>query len=128
MESRHDARKHWAHTMHGARWRSCLANDEALRGLPRVPQDFDDITRQAVGYYPLIAQGENGEQKAKQAYPEIALAEAAWDHPALRSAIQVLVIANVAVAEICEKLDLSPAVLNIVEALFFDVRPVVADR
>ena len=91
-----------------------------------MPPTFDAPTRAAADFSRLKSMGESGRIRAHQKYPEIALAEAVWGQPELRSAIQSLVIANVPAAEVCEKLNLQSSVLQVIEDLYFDVRPMLS--
>lgn len=126
MESRLELGRQMRRTMYGVAWRHQLAVGRAQQDRVRMPAEFDAATRAAADFSRLSAQGESGRAKAHQKYPEIALAEAAWGQPALRSAIQSLVIANVPAAEVCEQLNLQSPVLQAIEDLYFDVRPMLS--
>lgn len=126
MESGLDMWRQMRRTMHGVDWRNQLAAEQAQSDRVRMPPELDAATRDAADYVRLKARDERGPIKASQKYPEIALAEAAWGQPALRSAIQSLLIANVPAAELCEKLNLQPSVLQVIEDLYFDVRPMLS--
>ena len=109
----------------GANWRKHLAEDYAARDKVRMPGEFDAATRQAAEFYRLQSQGEPGQAAAGKKYPDIATAVAAWRQPELRVAVQILVLANVPAAEICELLQVQEAILQVIENLYFDVRPML---
>jgi hypothetical protein len=126
MESRLESWRRMKRTKHGVGWRYSLAIEHAQRDRFRMPTEFDAVTRDAADFFRLNTQGERGEAKARQKYPEFALAAAAWRQSTSRSAIQILVLADVAAAEICEMLHLQLSVLQIAEALYFDARPMLS--
>ena len=126
MDSGLDMWRQMRRTMHGVDWRNQLAAERIECDRVRMPPTFDAPTRAAADFSRLKSMGESGRIRAHQKYPEIALAEAVWGQPELRSAIQSLVIANVPAAEVCEKLNLQSSVLQVIEDLYFDVRPMLS--
>jgi hypothetical protein len=114
--------RRWRHTELGADWRLQLARRHVESEKRRMPIDFDSATRSLAEYLQSKEQGDAFSAAADSRSPHIALAESAWAQPELRAAVQMLVLADVAVPEICEQLDLEADVLTTIEDLYFDVR------
>jgi hypothetical protein len=111
-------------TEFGAAWRKQLVMRFVAGGSPRPPVEFDALMRQAVKYFRRVARGASA--AAERNDPDLAAAEVLWGQTELRCAVQSLVLANVDAAEICGLLQLESSVLQILEALYWDVRPMLA--
>jgi len=113
------------HTELGADWRWRSAIDFVASGKARMPVEFDAATREAGDFLRRKSQGEQHAADARRKYPFIAMAEAAWSQSELRAALQTLVLGNVPPADICTLLQLEQSVLEVIENLHFDVRPLL---
>ena len=107
----------------GPAWRRSLALEHVAHGTARIPATFDSATRRAAEYFRQQNRGEAGAAQAGKKHPDLKLAEEAWNQAELRAAVQKLVLANVPSSEVCELMQLKPAVLTWIESLWFDVRP-----
>lgn len=125
METRWELVRQMRRLELGADWRKRLAEEFASGDKVRMPGEFDAATRQAVDYFRRLLQGERGRAGAGERYPDIATAVAAWEQSELRTAIQMLVLADVPAAEICAQLQMQESVLQVIESLYFDVRPML---
>lgn len=106
----------------GGGWRWRLATDFVASGKRRMPPEFDETTRGFGKYLLLKAQEEGAASRANERYPHFAAAESAWNQPELRAAVQMLVLADVAVDEMGRFLNVAADVLNSIEDVYFDVR------
>lgn len=106
------------HNALGADWRWRSASAFVASGKARMPVEFDAATRQAAEYLRGKAQGE-------RKLPSLAAAEAFWSHPEQRASAQILILGNLPPAEICDVLQMEQSGLEVLETLFFDVRPML---
>lgn len=107
----------------GPAWRCSSALDHVAQGAARIPATFDSATRRAADYFRQQSRGKAGAAQASKKHPDLKLAEDAWNQAELRAAVQKLVLADVPSSEVCELMQLKPAVLTWIESLWFDVRP-----
>jgi hypothetical protein len=109
----------------GPDWRRQLAIAAAGQGGRRRVNSLDEATRRAAKFYALSDRGPAGTAEAARHYPEIAAAHAAWNTPALRDHLQLMLLGNLEPAEIAERLELSLPIVQTIEDLLFDVRSVL---
>lgn len=110
----------------GPAWRWRSARSYVDSGQVRMSVEFDVATRNAGDFLRRKSHSEADSVKADKKYPLLAAAEAAWRRPDLRAPIQMLVLAGLAASEICECLKLEAEVLEVIESLHFDVRPLLS--
>lgn len=125
MISRPKQLVHAERYFHGPDWRRQLAIAAAERGGRRRGIRLDEVIRRAADFYWLRQQGSSNARTAADRYPEIAAAEAAWSNPSLREQLQLMLLGGCEPAEIAARLELSPTVVEMIEGLFFDVRPMI---
>jgi len=88
-------------------------------------ESLDAPTRRAADFFRMRSRGPHGQLRAERTYADIAGAEAVWADPFLRGPLQLLLLGDCSPAEIVDRLSLDPAVLQAIEDLYFDVRPML---
>jgi hypothetical protein len=106
------------------RWESGL--EAANSGRPPKQAAGDRAVIRAADFCRRRDRGQAGAVDARQKYPDIAAAEAAWNEPTIRERLQLLVLGDVPADEIATRLDLRSDVVQAIEDLYFDVRPALS--
>lgn len=107
----------------GAEWRRALAIRQAAA--TGFAGGGDALVRRYVRYLRLRGQGAAAEFRAAELHPDFAAADALWENFAARLPIQLLLLGGCSAREIRRRLDLAVGTLRAIEALRFDVRPLL---
>ena len=107
----------------GPEWRLQLAQQAADR--PRVPRELDAVAARAAKFLRLRRRGDSGVRQATERFPEIKAAEALRDQPRVWKTFKLLALADIAAAEIAQRLQLDCRAVVAAEMLYFDVRPLL---
>jgi hypothetical protein len=109
----------------GPNWRTKLAIELATSGRRARPGQQDHLVGRAAEYHRLRGAADRRLEAFEAKSCSIAEAEAAWNDPAIRGDLQLLVLANCDQDEIATRLGLRIEVVQMIEDLRFDVRPML---
>lgn len=109
----------------GPDWRWQRALRLAQRGGEVHSLADDPLVRTAAAYLRLHGHSA-GPQRAGKRFADVASAIARWSDADFQAKIKIVVVSGMPQADVAATLGVEPALVALVEALFFDVRPALA--
>ncbi len=101
----------------GSRWNSAQKN--AAWQQPSQAYQQDNVTRQAAAY--LWTLRHHGPERAQQKYPLVPAAYALFQDDKLFETFRMSLLGKLPMAEIAERMDVAREIIELAEALFFDL-------
>jgi len=109
-------------SIRGPKWRSGAAQELANSADQSSARAWDPLTIDTAKYYAQCADGEDGIIRARKKHPAIAAAILVNDDDAKTDVMKLMILVDSPTNTIAKRVGVEPAVVEVWERLFFDVR------